>query len=366
MKKALFIFTLICSMLMLGNVDAQAGTTPYTATTINVNTVYSGTIQNAWPTPENYYKFTIPKSGIVSITHYNYEMEYSNNAYCRIYDSSILSNSEAEYILFAASKEDTNRGCYYVSEKCYLSAGTYYLLIDDFYGSYMFQVAYVEGKETFPENTASPYDYLHQAKAIKFDQDYWGILGNADTQDMYKFTVPCKSDIGFVAVDSSKDNVVNYEILNSSGETVKSIDRKYNENSQTASSICELTLNKGTYYLKVDNDWFASNIDGIYNGQYIFSMDWQPYIGEGKVTITRKKKKMKVKISKCEGATGYEIRYSTKKSMKKCKVVKTKKRTKTIKGLKQKKTYYVKVRAYKVYGGKTYYGGSTKKMKVKK
>ena len=89
-----------------------------------------------------------------------------------------------------------------------------------------------------------------------------------------------------------------------------------------------------------------------------------------KPTVTSTQaKKITVKIKKVSGATGYEIRYSKKSSMKSAKSVHTTSRTKKISNLTRGKKYYVQVRAYKKdSAGKKVYGSwSTKKsVKVKK
>ena len=59
------------------------------------------------------------------------------------------------------------------------------------------------------------------------------------------------------------------------------------------------------------------------------------------------KKKAKVTIKRVKNAYGYQICYSTKKNMSGAKKKVTKKLTKTLTGLKSKKKYYVKVRAFK-------------------
>lgn len=88
-----------------------------------------------------------------------------------------------------------------------------------------------------------------------------------------------------------------------------------------------------------------------------------------KVSRTKNNRKIKLKFKKVAGVTGYEIRYSTSKNFDKkvTKNVKVKKAAKTLGKLK-KKTYYVKVRAYKVVDGKTYISdwSSVKKIKVRK
>lgn len=70
------------------------------------------------------------------------------------------------------------------------------------------------------------------------------------------------------------------------------------------------------------------------------------------------------------GVKGYQIKYFTSKKFTKktTKTVKVKKTTKTVTKLKKKKTYYAKVRAYKMVNGKTYYSkwSTVKKVKVRK
>lgn len=70
------------------------------------------------------------------------------------------------------------------------------------------------------------------------------------------------------------------------------------------------------------------------------------------------------------GSTGYQIQYSTSKNFAKAKTVKiagAKKYSTTIKKLISKKTYYVRVRAYRTANRKTVYGAwsGSKKVVVK-
>ncbi len=77
--------------------------------------------------------------------------------------------------------------------------------------------------------------------------------------------------------------------------------------------------------------------------------------------ITPNKKKLKVKWKKLKNVSGYQIKCGLNKKMtkgKKVVVIKTNRKSKIIKGLKSKKKYYVKVRAYKTY---TSFSGKTLK-----
>lgn len=85
-------------------------------------------------------------------------------------------------------------------------------------------------------------------------------------------------------------------------------------------------------------------------------------------SLTAKSKGFLVKWSKVSGIKGYQIRYSRNKDMSNAKtitVTSAKTLSKTVKNLKPKKTYYVKVRTYKVVNSKKYYSSWTAKKAVK-
>ena len=82
------------------------------------------------------------------------------------------------------------------------------------------------------------------------------------------------------------------------------------------------------------------------------------------------KKKIKASWSKVGGASGYQVMWSTYKNFSKnykTKSVKVKYSSKTVTAAQSKKTYYVRVRAYKTVNGKKVYSpwSNTKKVKTK-
>ncbi len=102
------------------------------------------------------------------------------------------------------------------------------------------------------------------------------------------------------------------------------------------------------------------------------SADSAKVTAPAKVTLksakNQKGKKVLVKWKKVNKADGYQIQVAQKKTFKGKKSVTTTKTSYTIKKLKKKKTYYVRVRAYKMNGQKKVYGkwSAVKKVKIKK
>lgn len=93
----------------------------------------------------------------------------------------------------------------------------------------------------------------------------------------------------------------------------------------------------------------------------------------GKTSIkkltNKSKRKAVIKAKQISGANGYEVQYSTKKSMKSAKVKRKTSTNITISSLKKNKTYYVRARAYKYdSAGQKVYGkwSAVKKVKIKK
>ena len=84
------------------------------------------------------------------------------------------------------------------------------------------------------------------------------------------------------------------------------------------------------------------------------------------VKVKAKKKKLNVSWKKVSGATGYEVLSATNNKFTKGKKTVTVKKNKvTLKKLKPKKKYFVKVRAYKLANGRKYFGKWSKVVKKK-
>ncbi len=109
------------------------------------------------------------------------------------------------------------------------------------------------------------------------------------------------------------------------------------------------------------------SFSGDYSGVKALSFTINPK-GTRLTKLTAGKKKASVKWAKNKTVSGYEIQYSLKKNMKsaKTKTAKKVKTTKlTVKKLKSKKVYYIRIRTYKTVGGRKYYSSWSKVKKVK-
>lgn len=89
---------------------------------------------------------------------------------------------------------------------------------------------------------------------------------------------------------------------------------------------------------------------------------------KGLVVKNQKKFKVKVIWKKLTNISGYQIQYAPNKKFKKAKSKTVKSTSAMIKKLKKKKTYFVRVRAYKLVDGKKVYGkwSAVRKVKIKK
>lgn len=136
-------------------------------------------------------------------------------------------------------------------------------------------------------------------------------------------------------------------------------------------SSTHATLNKlkskKSYYIRV-RAYVVANGKRIYGSyskavkqKFLSGIDTVKKPGKvGHVRASRKKKTMDLSWYTSSGAEGYQICYSTSKAFKGKKTVKTTSTYATLRRLKAKKKYYVKIRAYVAAYGKRVYGKYSK------
>lgn len=146
---------------------------------------------------------------------------------------------------------------------------------------------------------------------------------------------------------------------------------------KTAGSI-SFNVKKGTtYYIHIEmSSYFGTPVGCVYHLSTSFAGQKTTSANKNTTTVNKtvkmvigvslkaKKKKLNVRFKTVANAAKYQIMYSTKKSFKGSKVVTVKTGNGTLKKLKSKKTYFVKVRAISK-NGKAGAWSTVKKARVK-
>lgn len=199
-------------------------------------------------------------------------------------------------------------------------------------------------------------------------------MGNGKTKrayyDMYQFDVPADGKVTLKMSSKQKGYFdINYTLI-----LLVALDEGndswYYDDSEVFPGKVTVPLKKGSYMLTYSYSDITSKKNDVLKGDFTFSLSYRPTFKNTTLTSVKAGKKfLKAAWKKQSGVTGYQIQYSTDKNFKKnthkVTVKGAKYTSKTVKKLKSKKTYYVRVRTYKKTGGKTYYGKWSKAKSVK-
>ena len=343
LKKAVVLTVLAIAMTMMVSVSAKAGM-------INIPTnVVWGQSFSGYVTAGNYYKYNLvlPKPGKVTLL---LNQSGDGNVRMRIYDSA-----------------DTRLLNYYVnngteSYTCDLVAGTYSLVLEGYVGYQEFEFSCVPSFVPSSENIAEGYfnknNDLGTATGYQVGSTMNGHFAVNDDKDIYKFNV---SKAGYVNVKvMPRMKSLSFDLNAESGDT------NYSNNvANIGTNSYKFFVTKGTYYLTMKKG------DG--DGDYSFSMSLEGVTAtKVKSAKNLKGKKAKVTWVKKNDVDGYQVQVARDTKFK------TGKKTKTITKntvsnytftkLKKKKTYYARVRTYKLVNGEKVYSdwSAPKKFKVKK
>ena len=189
------------------------------------------------------------------------------------------------------------------------------------------------GCESLKSITINSYDVVLEPQCLGYDEN-----GNKYSD----FKIFCNEDS--TAEEYAKQNGIDYTLITKEPKPTDSSDKTNTSNSSN---------NK--------KDQPASEKPNISTSASVSSAPSKvikvvkPKVKQAKikkVTKTSKKKRLKVKWKKISGVSGYEIKCGLNRKMNKGKrdiTIKKNSNSKIIKGLKSKKIYYIKVRAYKTY-----------------
>ena len=200
-----------------------------------------------------------------------------------------------------------------------------------------------------------PYNFSRQ---VTLAEDMEGVL------DLYFGMGKCDGDA------AATNSAANITLSNVSFKTTTQIpDPNYNNGESTTNKTTLPSEEKTT----TNNGVTTTNNGVTTTGNGVTTTSKVVVSRPGKVSIkkvvrSKNNRNIKINIKKVKGVTGYQIKYSTNKKLKKAKTVTTKSVKKTLKKLK-KKTYYIQVRAYVVKSGNVKVTGNwskIKKVKVRK
>lgn len=306
------------------------------ASSISVGTTYKGQI--AKNDDKDFYKFTISSSGkytlssSAAITWLDYRIYDSMGE--RVWNGGCTANSAGNIT---------------VNETLELSNGVYYLGVErssGCTGNYSFKIAPHSHSYTSKVTSASLYqngkiNYECACGATKQTIIYYPKTISLSTS---KYTYNGQTRTPYVTVKGSDGKVIsssNYTVRYASG-------RK----------------NVGTYQVTI-------TFKGNYSGTVSKSFKINPK-STSITSLTAKSKGFKVKWKKqATQVSGYQIQYSTSKYFSNGTtktITKNSITSETLKGLKAKKKYYVRIRTYKKVSGTKYYSSwsSAKTVKTKK
>lgn len=335
-------------------------------------------------------QFTITKPSYVYVSAYStvqnaYYDNLGNIRHFSVYSDANCSN------LVNNDVDQEIYGDHKVSKYFCLDAGTYWVYfgkdskdnrIEESSGQVRLSVAAQSVNLTATKNGSRA-----RAKAIPTDKTVTGFLSSSTRTSWFKFTVAegtaarvsasLENPMGVSSFPLSTTGVTVYKSTNKLITYFNLTDQTYY---QTAASS-DMTLSAGTYYIAVTgnesyggNGWDKDKLSKNKNrnmGELNLRITVMKRPTLSKLANT-KSKKVQVTFKPVAGAKGYEVQYSTDSKFRKGnKVVKVNggKATKaTISKLTKKKTYYVRVRAFRTEDGKTLTSGwsTSKKIKVKK
>lgn len=248
------------------------------------------------------------------------------------------------------------------TEKLVLAKGTYYIAVES-WSSYEAPRACFNIKADIVSDNSwekENNDTFKKADAITIGKKYQGTLFDNMDEDCFKVTAPNTGKItATLQCDPDTDvnyiedgwNMAIYSANNSEDPIIKE------EGIVTKGSI-KFNVTKGkTYYIHVYNYDLGAPLGYVYHLSTSFKGPKVTSVKKNTTTAKKtvkmvtgvslkvKKKKINIHFKLISNVSKYQIMYSTKKSFKNKKVVTVKSGNVTIKKLKRKKTYFVRIRA---------------------
>lgn len=298
--KVVEVIMVLCMVLCIGTtMRVQAATTQ-----LSVNQVYTEDLE-AWET--KLYQFKITQAGYFNVTIQNTNPIGNQRVAASVYDANnakVINEYYGSNFSLPVYASNANQTFYLKVRDDYCANETSFRIKIDFHAA--------NNWETENNNTTK------QADAITAKKTYYGTISDNDEYDYFKFTVKqnSKVKIKFGAAEVDGQNYRwKVDILNK-----KNLSNTIYIGNVTDTYICY--LKKGTYYLRVKNDYGANNIK--YRISYtvsklnlktpkITSISGQAHKGwfdPNYVCLSS------IKIKNSGDCTGYTVRVAKKSNMK--------------------------------------------------
>lgn len=349
--------------------DIENNDSMETANVMRFNVQYRGSMKEKGDL--DYYKITVPEKGAIYYEIERRGMEPGEEWGIKIYDPDGKEikigdvhprgyNYHSDYEYHSCDYYDY----YPLDQSSYIPVeeGTYYLCVEGYdgcypeNGEYFLEAFYTDENWELEDN-----DTPETANRIEFHEYYYGIDSSENDVDWFKIFIPAKGEFGAYATYGNYDlygddpNYCKIGIYDKNKKLVKKTNGYYQ-------------LAKGTYYIRVVPPGLDSCIPELSDkyelGTYFRKAPSKPT----NFKVTALKKGASLKWKKVSSAYGYEIYRATSKNGKYKRVkrithggISSYKNT----GLKSKKRYYYKIRAYKDMGSHKLYSYFTSPVKVK-
>lgn len=372
--------------------EGGSNNTIQTANVVSPNgTSYTAQIANN--DEKDFWKFDLSESGRINFKATFYGIKW---VYWKLYDEN------GEELLSRNPSQNSTTNNIVVDEYVYLTSGRYYISVskDNGYGKYDFSIGFRSANETYPEVNGGSNNTIQNASDLVIGQTYNGSIDLNDKVDFYRFSLSSSST--YTINLTSDAEWIRIKLFDASGKELWNANPASDSTSGNISYSRQMKLESATYYIAVeedrDGDYSLSvsqltqdncpheEFDSVWHDATYFEKGYREYTCKAcgysyKADYTEKKvlsqvssyisrtplkKGMKLSWYSVSDATGYQIRYSRKKSM--SSGVKTKNvsgTSTTIKELPRKKKYYIQIRAYVKSEGKTAYGKWSSKVTCK-
>ncbi len=280
-------------------------------------------------------------------------------------DKSIDSGSKYPLLTENSHTFNLNAGVYYF----YIIFNTFDSMDEEKIYMYNFYANFTSAEKTYNYSNNSLGEITTQS-AIELNKDINGFFTTYDDKlEWYKIQIDRKQIIE-VSVNNTSSETLNVALYTPDLVSYKSDDDKsYIEVGVNTVGVLKYTLDPGTYYIKFEGS----------DGKFTFRVSQlgtvtetddanKPGIVNIKLAKNNKKRSVLVKWYDVDGADGYDIQYSLKKSFSGKKTKKSSYSMVNIKKLKKKKSYYIRVRAFVITDEGKVYGSwsKVKKVKIKK